>query len=73
MNYTGRTPVRQPAPELPETDIPVTLPPQLTPESPQESMVYLTSHISHYPILFDSSRRNLTAIVEFGWAPRREG
>jgi membrane-associated phospholipid phosphatase len=29
-------------------------------------------HISHYPILFDSSRRNLTAIVEFGWAPRRE-
>ena len=29
-------------------------------------------NISHYPILFDSSRRNLTAIVEFGWAPERE-
>jgi hypothetical protein len=29
-------------------------------------------HISRYPILFDSSRRNLTAIVEFGWAPHRE-
>jgi hypothetical protein len=29
-------------------------------------------HISHYPILFDSSRRNFAAIVEFGWAPHRE-
>jgi membrane-associated phospholipid phosphatase len=29
-------------------------------------------HISQYPILFGSSRRNLTAIVEFGWAPHHE-
>jgi membrane-associated phospholipid phosphatase len=29
-------------------------------------------NISHYPLLFASSRRNLTAIVEFGWAPRHE-
>jgi hypothetical protein len=29
-------------------------------------------HITRYPILFGSSRGNLTAIVEFGWAPRRE-
>jgi hypothetical protein len=29
-------------------------------------------HITRYPILFGSSHTNLTAIVEFGWAPRRE-
>ena len=29
-------------------------------------------NISHYPILFNSPRRNVTAIVEFGWAPGRE-
>jgi membrane-associated phospholipid phosphatase len=29
-------------------------------------------HITRYPILFGSSHGNLTAIVEFGWAPRRE-
>jgi membrane-associated phospholipid phosphatase len=28
-------------------------------------------HISRYPILFNSSRGNVTAIVELGWAPRR--
>jgi hypothetical protein len=42
-----------------------------------KSGLYLKSQvqfepISHYPILFDSSRRNLTAVVEFGWAPHRE-
>jgi membrane-associated phospholipid phosphatase len=28
-------------------------------------------HISHYPILFNSSRGNVAAIVEFGWAPTK--
>jgi hypothetical protein len=29
-------------------------------------------NISHYPILQDGARRNVTAIVEFGWSPRHE-
>ena len=29
-------------------------------------------HISRFPILFNSSRANVAAIVEFGWSPHRE-
>jgi hypothetical protein len=28
--------------------------------------------ISHYPLLFDSPRRNVSAIVEFGYSPHRQ-
>jgi membrane-associated phospholipid phosphatase len=41
-----------------------------------KSGLYLKSqvqyeHISRYPILFNSSRGNLAAVVEFGWSPRK--
>jgi len=28
-------------------------------------------HISHYPILFSGSQRNVTAIIELGFLPHR--
>jgi len=46
MNYTGRPPIRQPVPELPEHDIAVLPTPQPTPEPGEESIVYLSSRIT---------------------------
>jgi hypothetical protein len=69
MNYTGHAPIRQPVAESSEHDI--------SPSCLDRShagtrrRINCLSHFSHSAIPFDFSRRNLTAIVECGWAPPR--
>jgi LPS O-antigen subunit length determinant protein (WzzB/FepE family) len=58
MNYAGSAPVRQPAPEVPEHDLPATPEPQETPRGRGRSVVHLRLLWEH--------RRLLLRVVLYG-------
>jgi capsule polysaccharide export protein KpsE/RkpR len=58
MNFTGSAPTRQPVPELPEHDLPITPGPEETPQSSGSSVEYLRLLWEH--------RRLLARIVLYG-------
>jgi uncharacterized protein involved in exopolysaccharide biosynthesis len=51
MNYTGSAPARQPVPELPEQDLPVTPGPEEPPQGNADSVVYLRLLWEHRGLL----------------------
>jgi len=59
MNFTGSAPTRQPMPELPENDLPITLGPEETPQGSENSVAYLRLLWEH--------RRLLARVVLYGF------
>ena len=59
MTFTGSAPTRQPMPELPENDLPITLGPEETPQGSENSVAYLRLLWEH--------RRLLARVVLYGF------